>query len=230
MQVIDAIEPPAELDPAPAGLGSFAPWLHALARAQGSWPPAVPRSAAAGPVSSWDGGATAADALVDGGADLVVVASDAPPGPALVVLGILLRLDPAGTVGTSGGAGWAALVAEVRSGMAAVKDLAVAPLALAERAGADTVAGAAGLVVRCAARRTPVLVGPDPVAVAAAVLAARVAPDVRPWLLGATSASGGGASAGLAELDVPLLLDARTPAALPLALGLIDHAVALARG
>ena len=224
--------PPTELDAPPAALGGLAPALGQLARAQGAWPPRpLERVTPAPEVDSWAAGTAAADRLVDEGTDLVVVRGGGPRGPALALLAVLLHLEPVAAVGTASTPGWAGLVATVRDGLRASRPHLGKPAALVASVGAGAVGGLAGVIAQSAVRRTPVLISGAPDAVAALVLAERVAPGCLAWVLAGCSAPPGGAAAGLDDLRVVPLLDLRLPGpeGADLALGLLRAAVELAR-
>jgi len=225
--------PPDELEAsAPVALGRLGAPLLRLARAQGAWPPVPPEQVRTAPETPhWAAGVAAADALVDEGADLVVVRGGGDRGPALALLAVLLHLEPVAAVGTSSTPGWAGLVETVRDGLRASRHHLGSPGALVESVRAVPVAGLAGVISQAAVRRTPVLLSGAPDAVAAAVLAERVGPGTAPWLLAGCSAPAGAAAAGLDELSLPVLLDLRLPGpeGADLALDLLRAAVALAR-
>ncbi len=213
-------------------LGTLGPPLLKLAAMQGSWPPHEPSRVAAAPVANgWDAGLAAADALVDEGADLVVVAGGGPPAPALALLASLLSLEPVASVGTSAQPGWTALVAEVRAGVRAGRAHLADPPGLITALDAQPLAGLAGVVARCAERRTPVLLSGAADAVAAAVLADRVGPGTVHWLLAGVTAPAGGPARGLADLGLTGVVDLRLglPEGADLALGVLLGAIRLAR-
>ncbi len=213
-------------------LGRLGPPLLRLAAMQGAWPPHIPERVMTAPAADgWETGLAAADALIDEGADLVVVAGGEPPGPALSLLAALLSLEPVAAVGTSAQPGWAALVAEVRQGVRACRAHLADPTGMIDALSADSLAGLSGVVARCAERRTPVLLSGAPDAVAAAVLADRVGPGTTTWLLAGCSAPAGGPAKGLEDLGLTGLLDLALgrPEGADLALGVLLGAVRLAR-
>lgn len=223
---------PFELEVSPpASLGALTAPLLRLARAQGAWPPVLPSRVATAPAAvGWDEGMAAADRLVDGGADLVLVRGGADQGPALALLAVLLNLEPVAAVGTSSTFGWAGLVATVRDGLRASRPHLGDPEALVVALHAESVAGLAGVLAQSAVRRTPILLSGAPDAVAAAVLAERIAPGAAQWVIAGCSAAPGGAAAGLADLGLEPLLDLRLPGpeGADLALDLFRSAVRLA--
>ena len=227
-----AVEPPAAPEAVPPGLGRLGPWLARLAAAQSSWPPAPPaRIGRPDAVEGVDAGVDAADRLVDGGADLLVLAGGGPPGPALALLAVLLDLEPVAAVGTGSVPGWAGLVGTVRDGLRAARPHLGDPDQLLLVTGAAEVAGLAGVLLQAAVRRTPVLLSGAPDVWAAAVLAERTAPGTAAWLLAGCSPAGGGAAAAVSELGLEPLLDLRVarPEGADLALALLLPAVELAR-
>lgn len=224
---------PAELEAHPSSeLGRLAAPLLQLARMQGAWPPVAPaRVVTAPPTTGWDEGVATADRLVDEGADLVLVRGGGDRGPALTLLAVLLHLEPVTAVGTSSTPGWSGLVATVRDGLRASRPHLGDPEPLVASIAAHEVAGLAGLVAQAAVRRTPVLLSGAPDAIAAAVLAERVGPGVRAWLLSGCSAPQGAGATGLGELELQPLLDLRlaAPEGADLALDLLRSAVGLVR-
>jgi nicotinate-nucleotide--dimethylbenzimidazole phosphoribosyltransferase len=225
--------PPDELEVVPPlELGALAAPLVRLAEAQGAWPPVVPSQVAHAPETlSWAAGAEAADRLVDGGADLVVVAGGGERGPALALLAVLLHLEPVAAVGTASTPGWGALVATVRDGLRVSRPYLGNPDALVESVDALRIAGLAGVMNQAAVRRTPTLLSGAADAVAAAVLAERVTPGTVRWLIAGCSSPAGAGRTGLTELGLEPLLDLRLPGpeGADLALDLLRSAVGLVR-
>lgn len=193
---------------APAALGGLGPPLLRLAAVQGSWPPRRPARVVPAPAAGTiPGGAAAADALVDEGADLVVARAAGPPGPALALLAVLLDLEPVAAVGTTPAPGWAALVAEVRDLLRVGRPMYGDDDALLAALGAGEVAGLTGLLERCAERRTPVLLSGAPGVLAAALLADRRRAGTRDALFAGCSPAPGGSALVLGELRLTPLLD-----------------------
>ncbi|MCW2622424.1 MAG: cobT, partial [Frankiales bacterium] len=114
----------------------------------------------------------------------------------------------------------------------AAKAQAGHPVGIVEAVGAARVAGLAGVVAKCAVRRTPVLLSSAPDAVAAAVLAERVAPGSASWVLPASTGTAGAVRAGLLELGRSPLLDLELPGpdGADLVLAMLPTAVGLAAG
>lgn len=225
--------PPTDLQVAlPLGLGRLGAPLLRLARAQGNWPPVTLTHPVTAPLTpDWDTGLAAGDALVDEGANLIVVGGGQDCGPALTLLAALLHLEPVAAVGTAATPGWVELVRSVRTGLRASREHLSDLIALVESVHARPVAGLAGVLSQAAVRRTPVLLSGAADAVAAAVLAERVGPGTSAWLLGGCSAPAGAAAVGLAELELPVLLDLRLggPEGADLALEVLHSAVRLAQ-
>lgn len=234
------VGPVVSAPPAPAGLGRLEPTLRRVAAQQGGWPPAVPRHVArvaadqgrtAGltTADALEAGAVAADRLVDGGVDLVVVAGGGARTPALVLLAALLDRDPIAVTGTAGGPGWATFVTQVRDGLRAARPHLGDPAALLAAVDAVEVAELTGLLLQCADRRTCVLLSGAADVWAAAVVAQRVAPDVDGWLLAGCSPALAVVADGVAELRLTALLDLELddPAGVELALGVLVGALGL---
>lgn len=225
------VAPPDRL-PAPRELGRLGPALAWLAAAQGSWPPHVPREPRTVVLDSGaglDAGRERADALVDAGADLLVVGATGDPVPGLVVAAALLRLEPVAAVGTAAGPAWAEQVVAVRTRLPAARPHLGDPVALLDAVGSSTVAELAGLLAQAAARRTPVVVDGSMPAIAAALVADRLAPGTHRWLLAATTPVTPAAARALSDLRLEPLLDLGIdrPEAATLALHLLVDAVGL---
>lgn len=222
---------PEPVDGSVSGLGRLGPPLLRLAAMQGAWPPHQPARVVTAPaVDGWGAGLTLGDTLVDEGADLVLVAGGGDVAPALALLASLLSLEPVAAVGTSAQPNWAALVTEVRRGVRACRDHLADPPGMLAALSAEPLAGQAGVIARCAERRTPVLLSGAPDAIAAAVLADRVGPGTAGWLLAGVTAPAGGPAEGLADLGLTGLLDLQLgqPEGAGLALGVLLGAVRLA--
>lgn len=229
--------------PAPPGLGRLGPFLVRFGAQQGAWPPLPPthvarlfvdpaRTATLAAPDAVEAGAARADTLVDGGTNLVVAGGGGSPTPALVLLAALLDRDPVAVTGTTAAPGWALLVAEVRDGLRAARPHLADPTALLAAAGAIEVAELTGLLLQCAVRRTPVLLSGALDVWAAALVAHRVAPGVRDWLLAGCSPQSKAAALAVGELRLAPLLDLELdqPAAAELALGVLVGAVELIAG
>ncbi len=232
---------PADPATPPAWLGGLGPFLARWAAQRGDWPPPAPaqvarviadpdRTTGLAPREALEAGAAAADRLVDGGADLVVVSGGGARTPALVMLAALNDSDPVSVVGTTAVPGWAMLIVDVRDGLHATRPHLEDPVAMLDAAGATEVAELAGLLLQCAVRRTPVLLSGALDVCAAALVARRIAPATTGWLLAACSPADRTAQRSLSDLGlVPLLdLELDHPAAAELALGLLVGATGLA--
>jgi NaMN:DMB phosphoribosyltransferase len=140
-------------------------------------PPPDPAAAAV-----W--GVRTADALVDAGADLLLVS--APDLVASRVLAAsLLGLDAVEVNGWPGDTGiddrtWMHQVAQIRDGLHHLRGQGVRPAELLDALGSARLAAATGLLLRSAARRTPSLLDGSGAA-AAALLAQRLSPYARDW-------------------------------------------------
>jgi nicotinate-nucleotide--dimethylbenzimidazole phosphoribosyltransferase len=224
------VEQPGRVPVPPAELGRLGTALGWLAAAQGSWPPRPPvrRCHADVGMAGLAGGIAAADALVDGGGDLVTVEGPAAPPAALVALCVLLDIEPIAAIGTRAtGHGWSELVVEVRDGLPAARAVLGDPERLAE----DAVLGhATGLLAQLAVRRTPAVLGPSALLAAAALLAERIAPGARSWWLLASSPAGTAPQRAYTELGLEPLLDLgiTTHGAAGLAADLLVGGIALA--
>ena len=227
-------EPPDALEAAAPQLGALGPPLVRLARAQGAWPPVAPARVVDAPAAAdWQAGVAAADALVDGGADLVVAAGSSDGGDrALGLLAVLLDLEPVAAVGTAAAPGWAGRVAAVRDGLRAGRPHRADPTRLVAALGVEAVAGLAGVLGQCAVRRTPVLLSGAADVVAAALLAERVGPGTADWLLAGCSPPAGATARALSDLGLVPLLDLRLdrPEGAALALQVLLRGVGLAGG
>lgn len=190
------------------GLVEYATWLSAV---QGSTPPARPdrvrlvvlgadgasapvlaaaaragvglRALPAPEAQSLAAGVGCADAEVDSGADLLVLAvpATAVPIAAAVLVAALTETEPVRVVraGIDTGA-WIDAVREVRDSRRRAMPLRDDPDRLLAAIGTGTEAAAAGLLLHAAQRRTPVVL--DGLgAVAAALVAHRAAPHAYRW-------------------------------------------------
>jgi hypothetical protein len=180
-------------------------------------------------------GVTVADSLVDDGTDLVLLS--VPDEVSWTVLSAhLLDVDAVEAMGWPSAAGlsdldWIVRVAAIRDGLRTVRGISGDPELLLTRIASPAIAAGTALVLRAAARRTPILLD-GPGAAACALLAFRIARASRNWL----QASDGGAGAlhdrVLAELRlVPLTrlgLRGDDGTAARIALGLLETALARA--
>ena len=142
----------------------------------------------AAPADALAWGVATADALVDEGTDLLLVAAPELPGRR-VLAAELLGTDavdalgwPVAVEGLVDDAGWMTDVVALRDGLRAAKGLAGEPAALLDAVGSARLAAAAGLLLGSVARRTPaVLDGAG--AAAAGLLVRSLAWEAPDWWL-----------------------------------------------
>ena len=226
-----------DVEPAPGAdrsLGRLGPPLERLAGMQGAWPARVPRTTARLVVDggSLEAGTAQADALADGGTDLLVLAGAGDPVPGLVACAALLDLEPVHAVGTAAGPGWAAAMTSVRDGLRACRPHLSDPARLLQALGSPVLAHLTGLLAQSAVRRTPVLLDGSVLVAGAALVADRLAPGAAAWWLAGQAPPAPAAAKALADLDLAPLLDLGLdrPEGADLALGLLTAGVELARG
>jgi nicotinate-nucleotide--dimethylbenzimidazole phosphoribosyltransferase len=159
----------------------------------------------------FDVGVAIADEEIDGGADLVI------PGemgignttPAATLVAALLDLEPVEVVGRGTGiddARWMVKTAAIRDALRRARPCAGAAMPLLRTVGGADLAALTGLIVRCAERRTPVLL--DGVVICAAALVARAhAPGVAAWLLAGTRSPEPAQRHALSALGLEPLVD-----------------------
>ena len=167
-----------------------------------------------------------ADALVDGGADLVVV--DARPGLAAVAAtALLLELEPVAAVGTTATPDWAERVRTVRTLLGRARPHRFLLAGLLCALDDPDLARTTGLLDRLATRRTPVLLGDSTTVLAAALLAREERWDATDWWLVSAVPDDPAGRAAAASLGLPALLDLGLDGqASRYALGLLREAVA----
>ncbi|HEY8300480.1 MAG TPA: nicotinate-nucleotide--dimethylbenzimidazole phosphoribosyltransferase [Jatrophihabitans sp.] len=129
-------------------------------------------------------GAALADAAVDSGTDLLVVAAGAEGVDAAVAVSVLTNSEPVkvlarGVAATDPDA-WMDRAAAVRDARRACMRVRADPDQLLERLNSPRLAVTAGLLLRAAARRTPVLID-GPVAAAAALVGYEAQPRAVRW-------------------------------------------------
>ncbi|MBI3685882.1 MAG: nicotinate-nucleotide--dimethylbenzimidazole phosphoribosyltransferase [Actinobacteria bacterium] len=145
---------------------------------------AGPEPAAASAVRA---GAAAADTEIDAGADLLLLAGEGGDDAAAAVIAALGGLEPtsvatAGTGPDPDDRRWSASVLAIRDLLRRLRPHLHDPGALLAVAGSPMLAAQVGLLLRAAARRTPVILdGLAPCA--AAVLASLAAPALPAWCL-----------------------------------------------
>jgi nicotinate-nucleotide--dimethylbenzimidazole phosphoribosyltransferase len=152
-----------------------------------------------------------ADAAADAAVGLVLADTTASAGAALAGIAALLRLEPVMAVGTAGGADWAALLGEVRTGLLRARPHVADPAAMLSALGDPELARLSGLLAQCAVRRTPVVLGSSSVVAGAALLTERLAPGAAAWWLAGDTPAAPGAQKALADLGLTPLLDLRLP-------------------
>jgi NaMN:DMB phosphoribosyltransferase len=131
-------------------------------------PPAVGTEATAEAIRA---GAGLADDEIDRGADLLVLATRGEPTAAAVLVAVLTNTEPVKVLPRGAGISperWVADAIAVRDGRRRLFPLRAEPFEVLVGLGAGTLATATGVLMRAAARRTPVLV--DGLAAAAAAL------------------------------------------------------------
>ena len=221
--------PVPSVDPALGRLGTALGWLSSV---QGRWPPvapAAPRGVVVGDGGSREQGQQQADALADGGCDLVLAGAAGDQVPGLVVLAALLDLEPVQAIGTVPRGDWARLAVGVRDGLRDSRMHVGDPEGLLRVVGHPPLAQLTGLLAQCAARRTPVVLDGAPVTAAAALLAERLAPGAPAWWLAGQVPPTPAARSGLADLGLTGLLDLglERPEGAQLAWSVLEQALAL---
>ena len=232
------VEDPAPLPVPQRALGRLGPALAWLASVQGGgWPPHRPSAPRTLVVSddapgSFEDGTAAADALADGGCDLLLVGAAGDPVAGLVVVAALLDLEPVQAVGTAAGEDWARLTTGVRDGLRRCRHHVGDPQALLDAVGSAPLAQLTGVLAQCAARRTPVVLDGAPLTAAAAVLAERLAPGSPAWQLAGQVPPAPAARRGLADLGLTGLLDLglALPLGAQLAWSAVEAALPLVEG
>jgi len=130
-----------------------------------------------------DAAVAAADAEIDAGTGLLLLAAG-DPAPAAVVVALLTGAEPVALLprgaAVTDSASWIADAGRLRDRLRAVRPLRHQPSALLAELGAPGLAAACGFLLRAAARRTPLLLD-GPGAVAAALVAADLRPRATQW-------------------------------------------------
>ena len=138
-----------------------------------------------------EAGLAAVDAAVDGGCDLLVTSAPVPAAVSGTLIALLLRLSATEVVGDSDhldDAGWAELVADIRDRSRSIRGLEDDPIAVLDALGSPELVALVAIVLRAAARRTPVLLD-GPADTAAALCASRHAILASWWWLAAATSS-----------------------------------------
>jgi nicotinate-nucleotide--dimethylbenzimidazole phosphoribosyltransferase len=156
-------------------------------------------------------GVAIADEEIDAGTDLLVLA-DVGVGSttaASAIVGLLTRTDASGVVGRGSGiddATWMRKCAAVRDAMRRARPVVADQVALLGRAGGTDIAVGTGLLLGCAARRTPVVLD-GVVSAASALVAQRIAYRSADWMLAAHRTSDPAQALALDRLALEPLLD-----------------------
>lgn len=209
---------PARGEPGAVGAVALGAARASLVRVVASLSATAPATPGHDPIAPVLSGQRLADAEVDAGADLLVVAA-APTArrlndAAATVTAALLAKEPVDVVGTRvldgkvDDAAWMAGVAAVREGLRAVRHAATAfdAAAVLRAVDAPGLGVLAGLIGQAAARRTPVLL--DGVAAcAAALVAVRWQPEVAGWLCAGSRPTTRAGRLALDAVDVEPVLD-----------------------
>jgi nicotinate-nucleotide--dimethylbenzimidazole phosphoribosyltransferase len=154
-------------------------------------------------------GAGLADAAVDAGVDLLLLAL---PDPALVVpsaalVGLLTRSDAAEVTATGQpDADWMVAAAQTRDAMRRGRGLLADQAAMLRAVGGPGLAAAVGLLLQAAVRRTPVVLD-GPVSAAAALVAARIAFRAPLWWLAGSLSPDPAHALALERLSLDPVLD-----------------------
>ncbi|MDO5031356.1 nicotinate-nucleotide--dimethylbenzimidazole phosphoribosyltransferase [Corynebacterium sp.] len=179
-------------------------------------------------------GQAAADREIDAGADLLIPTELGVGGStvAATIIGRLSFTEPVAIVGPGSGVTdemWKTKVTVIRDAMFRTRNLE--GLEVVQSAGSPSVAALVGFIYQAALRRTPMLVD-GPLTATAAVIAERIAPGVKGWLLATSVTTEPAHVLALKELELePLLsLDMRAGQSLGalMAMPLIETAVELA--
>lgn len=129
-------------------------------------------------------GAAIADDAIDRGAELLIVAVPGVRADAAIAVSVLTGTEPVKVLARGAAAtdpeAWMRLAVEVRDARRRCLPHSTDPDALIAELGSPRLAVAAGLVLRAAARRTPVLLD-GPVAAAAALIAYEAQPRAVRW-------------------------------------------------
>jgi NaMN:DMB phosphoribosyltransferase len=138
-----------------------------------------------------EAGSSAVDAAVDAGCDLLICSAAVPAALTTTLVAVLLRLSAVEVVADSDhldDAAWAELVADIRDRSRAVRGLEDDPIAVLHALDSPELAALVAMLLRAAARRTPVLLDGPPDS-AAALCATRHSILGSWWRLAAATSS-----------------------------------------
>jgi nicotinate-nucleotide--dimethylbenzimidazole phosphoribosyltransferase len=138
----------------------------------------------ADPTKAFAQGVDVADREIDEGADLLMVAGRDDTAASTILISVLTDAEPVALLPRGADAvdteRWVAAAAQLRDGRREVVDLRSRPDELLAELGNPVIAAAAGLALRAAARRTPVVLD-GPAVLAAALLCVDSQPRARDW-------------------------------------------------
>jgi nicotinate-nucleotide--dimethylbenzimidazole phosphoribosyltransferase len=189
-------------------------------------PPVAPRAVVRVQIGSGQGlhaGREEADRLVDAGAELVVVDSDGTSPAALATLAALLDLEPVAVVPRGGTADWKREVVDVRNALRRVASIRFEPELIVQELDDPPLGRLVGLLTRLVERHTPVLLGGGTTTAIAALVASRVQPEARRYLLAGSMPPVKAGALALEAAGLKPLVD------LGLTTGAADVAVAVVR-
>jgi nicotinate-nucleotide--dimethylbenzimidazole phosphoribosyltransferase len=160
-------------------------------------------------------GVAAADAEVDAGADLIVVADTDKAAASALLVSLLARVEPVALLPRGAAAvdtaAWIARAEYLRDARRAVAELRDDPAALLTALGHAPLAATTGFILRASARRTPLIVD-GPAAAAAALACHHTQPRSSRWWRFADSAPDPVHARVLDQLGQRALLDLGTSA------------------
>lgn len=160
---------------------------------------------------AFDAGVAIADDEIDAGADLIII-GDMGIGnttSASAIVGLLGPADAIAVVGRGTGIDdetWMRKCAAVRDAMRRGKELKASPMELLATIGGPDIAAMVGMLLRCAQRRTPVILD-GTVSTAAALIAHRAAYRARDWWQAGHRSTEPAHTTALGRLDLTPLLE-----------------------
>jgi len=170
---------------------------------------ATDRRTAEGAPAAVGDGARLADAAVDAGVDLLLLAVPAPDVavPAAALVGLLTRADASEVTATGqADADWVVAAGATRDAMRRARPHLADHAALLGAVGSADLSVAVGILLQAAARRTPVLLD-GPASAAAALVAARIAFRAPGWWLAGTRSPDPAHALALERLSLDPLVD-----------------------